>query len=66
MKAYEKVIRNKDLMVEVWWEPGDNEFRATAREDQVDEGWTGTGETVNDAILTAVAIYEKDQSNVAA
>lgn len=60
MKTYELAIRKNDLMVEVWWEPGDNEFRATVRDEQTDEGWTGTGDDINDAILVAVAIYTKD------
>ncbi len=65
MKMWEKAIRNNGLMVEVWWEPDDNEFRAVVRDEEIDEGWVGTADTVNDAILTAVAVYEKDQANAA-
>ncbi|GAF73884.1 unnamed protein product, partial [marine sediment metagenome] len=46
--------------VELWWEPSDNEFRATVRKDMGDEGWTGSGDDTTVAIIMALAVYRED------
>lgn len=66
MKDYEKIIVKDDLMVEVWWEPGDNEFRAAARVDQTDDGWMGSGDSVTVALVMSIAAYKTDRDRAKA
>lgn len=60
MTSYEKYIKTKDLMIEVWWEPGENAFQATVRDDKNDDGWTASAAGVPDAIEAAVRVYRRD------
>lgn len=60
MKIYEQAIKLNDLMVEFWWEAGHNEFRATVRKDMADEGWAGSGDGVETAIIMAVSVFIDD------
>lgn len=66
MKNYEKIIVKDDLMIEVWWEPGDNEFRATARLDQTDEGYMGSGDSITTALVMSIAAYKADKDRTQA
>jgi hypothetical protein len=60
MKNYEKTIRENDLMVEVWWEPGEGKFRATVRDDEIDDGWADSADTAEGAMIAAIAVYRQD------
>ena len=63
MKNFEEIIRDNDLLIEAWWEPDDEEFRAVVRNDEVDDGWAGSADNMNDAILLAISTFETDRLN---
>ncbi len=66
MKDYEKIIAEEELVIEFWWEPGDNEFRAVARVDGGDDGWVGTGDSVTVATIMSVGAYIQDRDKAKA
>jgi len=64
MRSLERVIREEDLMVQVWWESGDSKFRAVVRKGgEVSDGWFADADNVIDAISLAVSIYQHDTRN---
>lgn len=66
MKDFEKIIAEDKLVIEFWWEPGDNEFRAIARIDEADDGWVGTGDSVLIATIMSIGAYVTDKNKARA
>jgi hypothetical protein len=57
-KRSQKKIKQHDLLIELWWEPGYKKFQACVRDDNNDDGWSAMAESPSDAIDTAIQEYE--------
>ena len=64
MKKIQAEIKKHDLLLETWWSPAVEMFYVNVREQryQNDDGWTGSGAELEDAMRGAIDLYKKDHA----